>query len=353
MTDLRLGDYFLSLSDKMASVEQQYFISALNYAVKSGLDKQQILIALALVSESSGDADKPNRVPLARYNELLQYAASELAEPLFGFHLGQDIRSADYGILGYLIESGDNLTTAIDVLLKYDRLVADIGTCEFALNQAFAEIIWQANPMCNEQVVLRNMTAWVATVRQFFDKNLSPDKVLFQQKLTLAQESQLATWFACAVKGNQQVNAIQFSPNLLTQSFKTENSAIHKLLKQESQQKLAELNEEGTLSENVAILLKGVVNLRDIDLKSAANHFHLSPRTFQRKLLTEQTYFSTLLDVERQQRAIKNLGKISSGDLARELGFKEQSSFNRAFHRWYGCAPKEYLIKNQVDKDKN
>ncbi|WOH39302.1 AraC family transcriptional regulator ligand-binding domain-containing protein [Thalassotalea fonticola] len=328
----------------MDTITNTYFSSVLEYLEKNGIDRNTALSAIQFERHDEVNfRDKNNRVPLTQYNALLHFAKASLSEPLFGFFLGQDIRTADYGLLGYLVESSENLTTAINALIQYDTLVADIGKVKFCKNHKFAEITWIPNHSCNEQVVLRNMTAWVAVIRQLIGAHLSPTKVCFSHHWKAEQEEILAAWFHCPVTGNCKTNRIQFPLNYLTQPFRTENSNIHQMLKQESEQQLDQLREQEKFFDKVNQFLMAKTDLQECDIKNTAASFHLSTRTLQRRLKEDQVYFSQLLDLERQRRLKLYLGKMSLGQISTELGFNEQSSFNRAFYRWYQCTPLNYL----------
>ncbi|KGK00645.1 AraC family transcriptional regulator [Thalassotalea sp. ND16A] len=328
----------------MDTITKIYFSSVLEYLEKNGIDKTTALAAIQFEHYDEMDlSDKNSRVSLTHYNALLQFAKVSLSEPLFGFYLGQDIRTADYGLLGYLVESGENLTTAIAALIHYDTLVADIGTAKFRQNHQFAEIIWTPIPGCNEQVVLRNLTAWVAVIRQVMAAQLAPTNVYFNHPWTAKQKETLAAWFHCPVVANAKTNSIQFPLHYLTLPFRTENRLIHQLLKQESEQQLEHLHQQEKFFEKVNQFLRAKTDLQGCDLNNTAAHFHLSTRTLQRRLKAEQVYFSELLDLERQRRLRLYLGKMSFGQISTALGFNEQSSFNRAFYRWYQCTPLNFL----------
>ena len=93
---------------------------------------------------------------------------------------GTDIHNADYGVLGFLIESCENLGNAINDLLKFDRIVANIGNCcIFSHNLEQASIAWTPHSQCSEQVVLRNMAAWFTSTTQLIGYTLSPTSVSF------------------------------------------------------------------------------------------------------------------------------------------------------------------------------
>jgi AraC-like DNA-binding protein len=79
-------------------------------------------------------------------------------------------------------------------------------------------------------------------------------------------------------------------------------------------------------------------------LEHAAKELGLAVRTLQRQLDARQTSYSQLLDQVRQEQARSYIdnSELSLLDVAMMLGFAEQSSFARAFKRWFGKAPGAY-----------
>ena len=70
----------------------------------------------------------------------------------------------------------------------------------------------------------------------------------------------------------------------------------------------------------------------------------VSVRTLQRQLDQHDTRFTQLLDDTRQDLARRYISnaELSLLEIAMMLGFAEQSSFNRAFKRWFGESPGAY-----------
>jgi AraC-like DNA-binding protein len=79
-------------------------------------------------------------------------------------------------------------------------------------------------------------------------------------------------------------------------------------------------------------------------LDSVARSLHLSARTLRRRLGDHKTSFREQLDELRA-----DLGRARVADaahplkaIAAELGFSDQSTFQRAFKRWTGLTPAQY-----------
>jgi len=79
-------------------------------------------------------------------------------------------------------------------------------------------------------------------------------------------------------------------------------------------------------------------------LAVAAQALHMSSSTLQRRLATEGKTFQGIKDDLRRDIAIMQLNTtdVSLSDLANELGFGEDTAFQRAFRNWTGSSPGLY-----------
>jgi AraC-like DNA-binding protein len=80
-------------------------------------------------------------------------------------------------------------------------------------------------------------------------------------------------------------------------------------------------------------------------LEKAATELGMSGRTMRRKLADDGTSYQQELDFVRQKfsREYFARGGESITELAHLLGFADSSAFAKAFRRWTGSSPKEYL----------
>lgn len=76
-------------------------------------------------------------------------------------------------------------------------------------------------------------------------------------------------------------------------------------------------------------------------LTAAASAMHMSSRTLQRLLQQTNCSFRQLVNQCRHQLAQQYLqdDNLSLQQIAHQLGFDEQSSFQKAFKCWQGCSP--------------
>jgi len=331
------------------TTSQRYFSSALDFIEQCGITPLVVLQAIDF--EEFSRYRKQQRVAAHYYCALLDYGKEALNDPLFGLRLGNDIHHYDYGVLGYLVESSENLAVAIQHLLAFDQLVANIGQTEFRIEQQRATLRWTPQVQCSEQVVLRNMATWLATTKQLLGEHMpeddqAPNHISFCHPFTTAQREEMIQQLGCQILVNQPFNEIVFPSELLSLTFRSENPQLHQTMVAISQQELSELHANHCLKDQIIALLQRKPDLQDCSLIQFANVFHMSPRTLQRQLKKTDCHFATLLDDERKQRTLKYIGQMRLGDLSLLLGFNEQSSFNRAFKRWFNCSPRVYLSSN-------
>lgn len=86
-------------------------------------------------------------------------------------------------------------------------------------------------------------------------------------------------------------------------------------------------------------------------LPMAARALRMSPRTLQRQLDLAGASFSQLLTRAESQRACELLRdpNLRVCEISRSLGYRDPSSFSRAFRHWTGVAPRAYRRQHAED----
>ena len=75
----------------------------------------------------------------------------------------------------------------------------------------------------------------------------------------------------------------------------------------------------------------------------------MSARTLHRRLGEAGTSYRGLLDEVRHMHALRYLeqGEKGLGEIATALGFSDPSAFRKAFRRWTGARPADYLKRKR------
>ncbi|KKO45201.1 hypothetical protein WG68_11645 [Arsukibacterium ikkense] len=85
-------------------------------------------------------------------------------------------------------------------------------------------------------------------------------------------------------------------------------------------------------------------------LSMTAKALHMSSRSLQRFLQGKNTSFRLLVSECRHRLAQQYLQEktFSIQQIATQLGFEEQSSFQKAFKSWQGCSPGVYRQRSST-----
>lgn len=99
-----------------------------------------------------------------------------------------------------------------------------------------------------------------------------------------------------------------------------------------------------TAADTVAVLVRQLLPTGTVTLQSVARRLRLHPKSLQRRLGEQHTSFTAIVDGIRRDRAERLLHESTMAlpQLARELGYAEQSVLTRSCRRWFGCPPAAY-----------
>jgi len=144
-------------------------------------------------------------------------------------------------------------------------------------------------------------------------------------------------------------DAVEASPNKLLELFMPDHVADRPLSLREIAQPSPDLTQglialrgDGTLSTSARIVIAAMLLDGTPSMERLARAAGLSARTFQRRLRAEGATFKGLLESVRRDLALASLvtGGSSANEIARTLGYDQQSSLTRAVRRWTGASPR-------------
>nr|WP_255775379.1 AraC family transcriptional regulator [Microbulbifer sediminum] len=147
-------------------------------------------------------------------------------------------------------------------------------------------------------------------------------------------------YFGCPVEFDQSCCALECPASLLDQPVPTADPATRQLASRYLEQLV--VAPDTLLAEQVTQLIRQLLPTGKYQIGVVAAEMSLHPRTLQRRLAGEQCRFETLLERVRRELAREYLAEpgLSLAQITGLLGYAEQSTFNRAFRRWYGETPR-------------
>lgn len=141
--------------------------------------------------------------------------------------------------------------------------------------------------------------------------------------------------------GNSEKYSVIFTPAIFKGSLYDRSRQQLDVLVPEYLKLIEGLKSEASFTNKVKIASLHLAKPELPDLASVADAFHLTPRTFQRRLLRENITFRQITDDLRKQ--ISNLlirhNQYSITDISYVLGYSEPAAFIHSFKKWFGDAP--------------
>lgn len=152
--------------------------------------------------------------------------------------------------------------------------------------------------------------------------------------------------FGVPIQHNQEVNMLSFPERFLERPILQDALSMKEFLKAPAFNLVSEYAIEKSLASEVKALIQ---NLQPEDYPSfneLADKFNLSPATLRRRLGSEQVTYQSIKDLRRRDIALSILTREKSVKAAAfGAGFSDTPSFFRAFRRWTGSTPIEYITE--------
>jgi AraC-like DNA-binding protein len=325
----------------VASFWIEYLLDA---ALHAGVDLSDALVRLG-VSEAELESPRA-RVPLKVENRLFELALEGSGDPLFGLHMGECIRPRFMGELGYASMSSATLRDAIELMIPFARVTTEFADLRFEWHDNELWLILDT-PFEDLPTSPHRVDAFYAGAvvfgRWILGAGLNPLAVHFRHPAH-GDEGEYQRLFGCPVSFSQPCNALVIDEAKLDLPLRDADPEVNRIARSRMQRAVTQYRARDNLLEQVRLeiqqrLVDGVPQLEPI-----AERLGVKPWTLRRRLRAEQADFSTLLEEERRRLACDWLlhSNRSVNQIALDLGYSEQSAFNRAFKRWFGVTPVGY-----------
>jgi AraC-like DNA-binding protein len=318
------------------------------YLRERGADPLAVLDRAGL---AAGDlADPERRVPLIRFLRLLEICANELGDPLFGLRFGIQYDPRHAGVVGNVALASRTVRTALQTIGRYLPTMVDSAVYGLDVEGGMAHAYsYYVDPL---MMAYRQKNDWgVAFVCNVIRHGLgepdwAPTEVLLPQlpAESAAGRRERLGLLRANFHGGRAWAGIRFDAAVLEHPMKTADAMIERLMQHYGDLRLAGLK---TQHDELHRLRHGIAQLvveGDSRVERLAQALGWSVRTLQRRLAVRGLSYSDLLSQARKTLALNLLENPSLGiaQIAYCLGYSEVSTFNHAFRRWVGQAPRDY-----------
>lgn len=288
------------------------------------------------------------RLPSARIQKMWRLAAHESGDPLFGLRAGQLARPGIFHALGLGIVSSTSVLAALRRIERYSSVVSTNGRFVLLLDDLIASLETRRTELtivpCTQY-----FDALVVTVCRILRLCAGPSAIPMLVALPYRSGIPPAEYqeeIGCPVEFDADQFAIKFDAQLAARPVLTGNLELAAEADRMAARYLEGLEPESAATRVRSLLLKAMPS-GDLDQDEIARALHQSASTLQRRLRREGTTYQRLLDTTRRELAIEYLkeGEHTLADITFLLGFADQSNFTRAFRRWTGKTPREFVVR--------
>lgn len=313
------------------------------------MDEAEVFSVLGI--DSSLFEKTTNKVDSNIVGQSLEYMASQRPNIRIGLKMGFNF---PVSVMGVILNVYQNCRTLKDVFDKSPHYAPAVNTiCLFSNHtderyfyhsMKVADEFSENYPIATRHIYESQYGIILQLIYVLTGKHIAPVLVYSPYKQETTPDL-LETLMQCPVKFDKPLMMI-FDKEILETHITNANpemlfiaeQLILQLLDKEQQQSISSIVRKYMLQ-----TIPGI----NLSLKSTARDLNMSDRTLQRKLLSENTSYQTILDDVRKELVNKYLEEnISLVEISFLLGFETQSAFNKFFRKHFGQKPTRY--KNEL-----
>jgi AraC-like DNA-binding protein len=295
--------------------------------------------------------DNPDAlISFHRFALVLELASKASDNPLFGLEFGLYQGVGIFGSLLYLMRNAKSVGDALRDLGHYFHVHDNYG--DVAVHRADDHaLLYYATEAQNlpggRQVSELVVGVGHQLMRTLLGSRWQPAVAMFQHAPAV-NPARYRRLLGVAPRFNSAFDAWMFDVNLLNVSLTDADPALHRLMQQHLDN--ASRLHSHQLPSHIQRLLRSFLPSGRVTIDYIADFMRLSPRSLQRHLAEQGTSFQTLLDDTRQTMTLRYLEEsdMTLMQLTEVLGYANQSAFSRAFQRWFGVSPRQWLKQQKA-----
>ncbi len=286
--------------------------------------------------------------------DLLAASAEELACPDFGLQLSQWQGLDILGPLAVIARNADTVQDSLVAIARYLYLhspalamaiapspLPDSLRFTFQISELSLDKLRQAYELslANAARIVRLLSGGSDGVSgiSFLHRQLGPD-------------TSYAATLGCPVRFEQDWCGFELPRRLAAKRIDSADPETRRIA---IKYLAAEFPEPGEhLPGRVAELARRLLRTGQCSAETIADLLSVHPRTLQRRLAAEGAVCQNLIDEQRKDLAERYLAEfgLSLNQVARLVGYTEQSSLNRSCGRWFDQTPRQYRAQIRAPK---
>ena len=325
-----LHDSELIIHDKMR-ILALHLHHVIEYAYMRGISRQYLISLMG--NPSINFLDETVTVSEEDFYRVIDEINRQLKEECLGIRLGNFLNLGALGLVYQLSLQATTIQEALYYLEMYLNATFPIVNIQTMVN---ADLVSIELNIAHERieanrVILEN----ILTVISREVRLMTTKEVCITKTSPFFSKDYPEDWQA------SEKYSVRFTPAILKATLQDRSRQQLDVLIPEYLKLIEGLKSEPGFTNKVKIASLHLAKPELPDLASVADAFHLTPRTFQRRLLKDNSTFRQITDDLRKQ--ISNLlirhNRFSITDISYVLGYSEPAAFIHSFKKWFGDAP--------------
>ena len=288
---------------------------------------------------------------VAEYLALLGAGHRLAADPVFGLHVGLHARLSTYPFYGLVVCACTTLRGAFEQTRRYEGLAHDLGRSRLDERDGVATYYWDTPWLdaCTPAQARHLGDSVLAGILTFVSWLAHERLPVHEIGLPYPEPDAAIRAAHAQVFGPNVIYGVpaaygRFDAALLDRPVPNADGSMLKVLQRHADALLASRLRETAEPRIVTDVRREVAAQLANDrarVDDVAAALAVSTRTLQRKLAEAGTNFQAVYEAARQALAEELLrdSRLNLTDVAFMLGYREQSSFNRACRDWFGNTP--------------
>ena len=285
------------------------------------------------------------RIPASMQTMLWEIAKKQGAPDHIGLIVGQKINKDAQGMLSHLIYCAEDLHEALSLYERFLPAMSENERVEIKSTSIGCRIQFygEADPERCLSNIERSVSSVLTWGRHLTGEKITPVRVGFRHKRPDYAAEYIKT-FGQQVMFEQPMDFIEIDQLTLSRAVKTANPYVKDVLTHHVDKFVKGLKKNNSLCSKVKILLCESLYMGDESSTLIADKLNMSRQTLHRKLKRYGVNYRALLEEVRKEKAVEYLcdDGLTLDDVSGRLGFKEPSSFYRAFKSWFDESPGNY-----------
>lgn len=324
-------------------------MAQLIFGLSQGIEPQRLCQAAGLAPEALSDRDR--FVPHA-WKVALWDALGELCHPLaVGMAFGKFITPDHLGYVGQVFRNANHGLDALHKLVRFGSLF------DSHASQHGTDICTEGDTirvLGRERGVLNRLECVEATlfglITQLSALTEAPVRVL-EVHTQLDDQRHRRDWeefFDCRIHFGAEHDGMVFAREPMLAPLRGANPAASAQIEAYVAENFASGQAE-RLEAKLRAVVRQQLQAGAFSQRAAAAALGLGVRALERRLSALETSFGQFVEDTRRSEALRLLNDTDAAvfEVAFCLGYRDVSSFNRAFKRWFGATPRDHRRRTQ------